>query len=363
MKLKLYLKKSALYLIYKRYYYYFDSEKLDAFIKSHYDLETIDLEKLKKSMKRCYIFGGVRYREYWGNHFENKTWKERRKYIPCSAQNNLYIQVNPQEYLTLLENKWMCYEFFKKYYDREMICVPAEQISDKGFVKKIIEEFSEKHPSFIIKPLNSAGGKGVRLMKFEPADGIIDEICNDYVNGFVIEERIVQRNELTVFHEESINTVRVQTFTIGDHVEIKWPVLRVGRGGSIVDNACRGGVIIGIDVDSGVTFGPGVDESGQQYSSHPDTQVPLSGYQVPCWDNLRKMLKEMAMLCPDCHTIGWDMALSEKGWVVVEGNYGPEILFQYVAREGIYEDFLRIRKRLHAKRFGGYRWVNAQFKP
>ena len=217
--------------------------------------------------------------------------------------------------------------------------------------------------NFIIKPLNSAGGKGVRLMKFEPADGIIDEICNDYVNGFVIEERIVQRNELTVFHEESINTVRVQTFTIGDHVEIKWPVLRVGRGGSIVDNACRGGVIIGIDVDSGVTFGPGVDESGQQYSSHPDTQVPLSGYQVPCWDNLCKMLKEMAMLCPDCHTIGWDMALSEKGWVVVEGNYGPEILFQYVAREGIYEDFLRIRKRLHAKRFGGYRWVNAQFKP
>ena len=216
MKLKLYLKKSALYLIYKRYFNYFDSKKLDAFITSHYDLETIDLEKLKKSMKRCYIFGGVRYKEYWGNHFENKTWNERRKLIPCSAQNNLYIQVNPQKYLTLIEDKWMCYEFFKKYYGREMICVLAEQTGNKDLVRTIIKGFSERHHCFFIKPLNSAGGKGIKLIRFEDCD--FDEICNNYSNGFVLEERIVQRKELAAFHEKSLNTVRIQRF----HLEIMW---------------------------------------------------------------------------------------------------------------------------------------------
>lgn len=361
MKLKLYLKKSALYLIYKRYYYYFDSEKLDAFIKSHYDLETIDLEKLKKSMKRCYIFGGVRYKEYWGNHFENKTWNERRKLIPCSAQNNLYIQVNPQKYLTLIEDKWMCYEFFKKYYGREMICVLAEQTGNKDLVRTIIKGFSERHHCFFIKPLNSAGGKGIKLIRFEDCD--FDEICNNYANGFVLEERIVQRKELAAFHEKSLNTVRIQTISFGDHVEIKWPCLRMGRGDSVVDNVFMGGVFVGINVDNGITFGTGVDAAGRQYLTHPDTQIPLSGFQIPLWDDLCKLLKEMAMLCPDCHIIGWDMALTERGWIAVECNYGPEIIYQDVAKDGFYEDFLQIRKRLHAKRFGGYRWVNAQFKP
>ena len=124
-QLKRRLKQNAFYLVYKRLRT-FDTGRLDSFVSKHYGSKSIDLNKVKRLLKTCYVFGGVRYSEFLANHFENKTWKERMRLIPCSAQNNLYFQVNDLEWLDILEDKGKCYEVFKKYYARDLLAVSTK---------------------------------------------------------------------------------------------------------------------------------------------------------------------------------------------------------------------------------------------
>ena len=214
-----------------------------------------------------------------------------------------------------------------------------------------------------MKPLRSAGGKGVKMVDvFSGNKDYSQMLFEEYPRGFVLEERINQVEEMSSIHKCSVNTIRIQTVNYGDSVEIKWPCLRMGRGDSVVDNVFAGGVFVGVDVKTGKTFGPGKDASGHSFTEHPDSNVKLDGFQIPRWKELCGLLEEMAKLCPTCRVVGWDMALTESGWMLVEANFGPELILQDVSPVGFYDDFLRVRKNLHAGRFKGYT-RKSQFRP
>jgi len=37
-------------------------------------------------------------------------------------------------------------------------------------------------------------------------------------------------------------------------------------------------------------------------------------------DEAVKMIKELALIVPEVRYVGWDIALTDKGWVLIEGN-------------------------------------------
>ena len=345
-QLKQKLKKNVFYLIYKRKKT-FENERLDAFVRKYYNSESIDLDKVKRLLKLCYIYGGLRYKEFFSNHFEKKTWKERMKLIPCSAQNNLFFQVNSIEWLDLLEDKGKCYNLFKDYYGRDLLAVSSK--IESGENRSDVIHFVEKHPVFIVKPLKSAGGKGVKKVDISSkGKDYLNCLFVEYPRGFVLEEQIEQVEEMAIVHRDSVNTIRIQTINYGDSIEIKWPCLRMGQGDSFVDNVFAGGVFVGVDVKTGKTFSPGKDALGHSFFEHPDSRIKLEGFQIPKWIDLCDLLIKMAKLCPTCRVVGWDMALTENGWIMVEANFGPELIFQDVLSDGFYEDFIHVRKQLHA---------------
>ena len=53
------------------------------------------------------------------------------------------------------------------------------------------------------------------------------------------------------------------------------------------------------------------------------------------------------MIVPSTKYVGWDMAFTDKGWVVVEGNnYGQFFLLQMPAEQGFryeFEDLMKIK--------------------
>ena len=309
-------------------------------------MESVDKKRIEKSMKRCFKYGGVRYSEYWKMRFDELSFKEKLRFVPRCAERDLYWQVNPkQKYGPLLENKGKCYDLFGKYYKRDLICVSETDI-EQGLAAEKVSFFIGKHNRFIIKPLNGCCGRGIKIF-----DSSIDYKTIDlmYPDGFVMEELINQREPMASLHPNSVNTVRIVTVNYGDDIALKWPSIRVGRGNSIVDNAGRGGIAMVVDIKSGLSFAAG-DESRHFYSVHPNTNVPLIGFQIPQWKELCELVKKMAGECPDCHIMGWDMAFSDKGWVVVEVNYGPNIFYQYVAG-GARKEFVMVRKKLHAKKY------------
>lgn len=342
--MKEYLKNNIFYLFAKMVYYY-NGKELNDFVQRYY-AHYKNKSAIKRKMFFYYFFGGVRHSDFYMFRFEEKSLKENMKFVPRSAELNLVRQVNAKKYRILLEDKSECYNLFKKYYKRDLIKVTKEDIQRER-ANEIISKFAEAHGKFMIKPVNLYCGIGIQILN----SSILSDqrtLVDSYKDGFVLEELIIQHEIMAALHPLSVNTVRIVTVNYGDSIEVKWPFMRVGRGDAVVDNAGAGGIMIAIS-DDGKTLAA-ADEDRHTFRVHPETSISLIGFEIPKWEELCNLTKEMAASCPDCHIMGWDMAYTEKEeWVVVECNYCPNLVSQFALDRGFKDEFVRMRKRLKAR--------------
>ena len=179
----------------------------------------------------------------------------------------------------------------------------------------------EKHPKFIVKPFDGACGHGIKIIDTagQETKVLFDNLRREYRSGFVAEELIKQCNELGQFHPQSVNTVRMPTILYRDRVEIIHPFFRIGMGGSVVDNGGSGGLINALDPDTGEIIAC-ADQQGFHYTEHPDTGLRLIDFRIPRWDEARALAAELARIVPDNHYCGWDLVLTDGGWLLQEAN-------------------------------------------
>ena len=184
----------------------------------------------------------------------------------------------------------------------------------------IFEVFVRCHNSFIYKPLKGVCGKGVKIYKDVSKD--TKDLFSRFIEDgpFVIEEIIEQGEEMAVLHRESINTLRVATFRINNEVIIYGAAVRMGTGNSIVDNAGSGGIYCHVNPEYGFIDTNARDYLSNKYVFHPDTGVRFIGFDIPQWEEVQLLVKEMAMAVEDATVISWDLAYSTKGWCMVEAN-------------------------------------------
>lgn len=190
------------------------------------------------------------------------------------------------------------------------------------------EDFLNRHESFIFKPLKGHSGKGINIYK---EVGNLQKFFKDMITqgAFVVEELIDQAGPMSDIHPQSINTVRVATFKLKDQIEIIGSALRMGTGNSVVDNAGSGGIYANIDMHNGIVNTIARNNKNDQYTLHPDTNIPIVGFKIPEWDDAIRMVKELACIIEGATMISWDLAYSTKGWLIVEGNdVGEPYLYQ-----------------------------------
>lgn len=278
----------------------------------------------KNTLALDVVFCKFRYRmkadEYFRYEFYRLNTTGRRQYVSDSELiETLRKQDDPDSFF-ILRYKDRAFETFKKYYGRD--CLKIEKQADY----EAFEEFCEKHSEFIVKPLaGSFGGRGVYKEKIESIAACRKVFKELIKSGTIIfiEELINQDEEMKKYHPESVNTIRLVTCNTGEEVEIVQSSVRIGMGDSVVDNGCLSS---SIDLDTGVitSLGRCAHRKGL-YAFHPDTGVQIIGAQIPRWDELKEQIIEMSNVLPKQRVIGWDMALSTKGWVMIEGNTQPAI--------------------------------------
>lgn len=123
--------------------------------------------------------------------------------------------------------------------------------------------------------------------------------------------------------EKSVNTIRIMTSSTSGVPKIFFAGLRVGNGTRDVDNFHSGGMGILVDEETGVLIGQGIDKDLNHFSCHPFTKVKFDGYQLPFWDEIKKMVLEASLIEPRIMVIGWDVAITPDGPVFVEANRRP----------------------------------------
>lgn len=313
----------------KMYHYHSKRDKLDGIIRAHKDAQELSDKRyynaLRRDMIRCLFKYGAYYEEYFSFGFEGKDDAYRDSFITEGIRMSFYPLMNDAKNTDSIENKFRCYRRFKDLYKRDVICIRKRDEECEAAVAQLAD-FGAKHEKYIVKPIYAAFGKGVHIESMADYESPLAAYRAYHEQGAVLEEVIEQGAAMAAIHPASVNTLRIPTVVIKGtdgqpEVRLFHPTLRVGRGGSVVDNFSAGGITALIDPESGKLYTDGVDKKGNSFEAHPDTFVRFKGFQIPDWDEAVKMVKAAALSVPGNHYCGWDLAYTDKnGWCMVEAN-------------------------------------------
>lgn len=276
----------------------------------------------------CRFMYGTVTREYFSFDFKFLSHDARKTYVTRNNKYPYYRKFNNPNYTGFLNMKTETYRKFKKYYGRDVLCI----YDNDDF--EAFKRFVEKHPRFIYKPADDYGGHGVEIYDSSKFMSVEDLFSVIIFNGCcVVEELIAQAEPIASLHPESVNTMRVVAFlSPSGETQIQWCFLRMGMGGSHTDNMSSGGLAIMIDPKTGIAFLPGRDWLGAEHIFHPDTGVKLIGFQIPQWNQLLELVKELSHVLPEIRLVGWDLAFTDRGWIFVEGNARPQCVSAQLTR-------------------------------
>ena len=297
--------------------------------------------QVTEKQRKAYIYDmvyslhrfGCMFDEYFYFDYEKLNVQGRESFITDKIRWDYYARMNLDENKELFNNKRKAYEKFRPYYHREVI----EVLDDSH--KERLCAFAQKHGRVIVKPLYGSAGNGifaVSVDQFPDLDTLFTRVRQ--AGPVVVEEMLRQDPEMAKLHAESINTVRVPTLKLKDRVVIFSPFMRTGCGDSVVDNAAQGGILMAVDPATGMIYMDGADESGHRYLKHPDTGVTMPGFQIPRWEEARALATELALQVEGNHYVGWDLALTDKGWTMIEGNPRGMFVTQLVTKKGIRQE-------------------------
>ena len=297
-----------------------------------------------------WVYGANVDEEFYLKFYE-KTDDEKKNYVVDALRFVYLKRLNSgggKEIRELLQDKYKLYQRLKPYYQRDLIQVSS--LSDLSS----FSSFVQKHPVFVVKPSDYYYGIGVHKVDLKQYANdpqlALEEILKEgddirkshpsRANTMVLEELIIQDSALSLIHPESVNTIRATAVRGKDgKIHVYHPWIKVGANGTFVATAVLGGFDAEIDSESGVVISDGYQESGRIISIHPNTGIQIKGFKIPRWEELIKIVNELMSLLPEYGYIGWDMALTSKGWCVVEGNYSGEFIFQMINGRGYRKEF------------------------
>ncbi|MDD2409144.1 MAG: sugar-transfer associated ATP-grasp domain-containing protein [Bacilli bacterium] len=263
------------------------------------------------------IIYGAGYYDYQEFEFYNLNHKLRKTYLTRVKNNKIIRKYNDKNFFYKLDNKLEFNKLFKEYIKRDYLFINNDNY-------KVFQKFVNKHQEFIVKPLDGEGGYGIQKMHINNKTNL-KKLFHDLLsnNQVLIEEYINQHKKITELYNNSVNTLRLFTFYDGTKTYVLNSVFKLGNGG-VIDNFCSGGMYTFVD-DNGKIIVPAIDQNDNIYYIHPITKKDILGFVIPMYQEACNLVKEAAILIPEIKYIGWDVAITNKGPLIIEGNSFPGV--------------------------------------
>ena len=291
---------------------------------------TIDEEAKTHHANKLYLFFdiiwcGIKYQAGYNDYrcfgFYSLNGKQRKTYLTRGKNNKYVALLNDKSKWHIFDNKNEFNELFNKYLKRKWI-----------YLDNNLEEFKKMFADakeIIVKPNNDSGGNGVAKLKIKDYKSLVD-VYNHLLDTkqVLVEEVIKQHHTLNKLHPNSVNTIRIITINNNGNISYLTAFLRIGNG-DVVDNTCSGGMLTIIDLKTGETLYPACDTNMNVFKVHPLTKENIIGFKIPYWKEALELCKEMAKVVDGINYIAWDIAITETGPVVVEGNPYPGYYYQF----------------------------------
>jgi len=268
-------------------------------------------------MTYCIFRYGIGYLDYviFGFAFINR--EKRKTYVTMKDNIELVRKLNKREFYDVLNDKLLFNRQFESFIRREYL--DLNEGPDK------FETFLAGKEAFFAKRPRSFGGIGVKKIytgDHPDHSKLYQSLMKD--DMVLVEEVIEQHPEMSVLCPQSLNTLRICTIVNDqDKASVLYAILRIGNGKSAIDNVTSGGMYTMLDPEGTITHPAFCDKTALHYEVHPQNGTVFKGFRVPYFQEALKLCLEAAYVEPGLRYVGWDVGITPKGPVLVEGNNLP----------------------------------------
>ena len=272
--------------------------------------------------------------------------------LGINGRNADYImRWNPRSYFPLVDNKVLTKRMAEKHgIPTPPVYLLIEKHGDLPALRKLLEGRAE----FAVKPARGSGGSGIVLVREQSEKGYVTQSgevisfsdfahhVSDILSGIfslsgledaaIVEALIHPDAVFAAVSYQGVPDVRIVVYR---GVPVMSMVRLPTKASDGKANLHRGAIGAGIEISKGTTV-TAVHRS-QIVARHPDTGNPVSGIQVPYWEEMLRIAAgtyEMTGL----GYIGVDIALDrDRGPLLLELNARPGLAIQLANGRGLRE--------------------------
>lgn len=332
----------------------------------------------RKSMLRIFcefIYLIIVLRAFPGHYFSRYLFKKGKtnilNYFPWKFLYGMKSYFNNKEVREVLENKL----FFDLFYSKFSINLPKILmfnhgkifvIGERSLEVKNAEEFkvllndlfsknSQSDSMIVKKTYWSYGGDGVFKIyneQLNKSPEIIDELYSTVIkSGYLFQDVVKQHPEMNKLNSSCLNTIRFDTFIDPKgEIDVVSGYLRMSFRNSHVDNISSGGLMVGVNIQTGKLKKEGFsnlqDAGVTVFTQHPVTKTVFLNFTIPYFSQAKDLIRRAAGLMPDLRLVGWDVAIGESGPVLIEGNSDYDNTGNDLAEDGYGSNEIFMKKVL-----------------
>jgi hypothetical protein len=208
-------------------------------------------------------------------------------------------------------------------------------------------------------------GNGAR----EPIAKFCESLDDGKTLGWILQKPLTAHPDIQKLTKlTKISGVRVHTFLSPEKTVVTKAIFKINVGGRDSDNfehGASGNMLAAVDIETGKII-RAISGVGLKQTWNPKNTISgmdIVGFQIPCWDEVLKLVKSAHPVFPGFLCGGWDIAICEDGPRILEINMiGDTDLSQHAYRVGFFDDhflslmnerglqdLLHVRPRPHAK--------------
>ena len=203
------------------------------------------------------------------------------------------------------------------------VCKPG--LKDRISLKELLLQSPEQ--CYFCKPVD--GYQSQNCYKVEYNGSIVlnneaysDEEAYKILSDLTIEPYLKQHHKLNELYAQAISSIRIVTICRNNEITVYSRVIRIGSEGSHATSMALGAIAVEID-NNGTLCSLGHKSKKPnfgKFTHHPDTGIQFQGFQLPMWPEVIKLAKDAHTVLDDIPSIGWDIAITENGPIIMEAN-------------------------------------------
>ena len=262
-----------------------------------------------------FLTRGTGYTDYFRCNFIELSNDEKDTFATAKKFYKLLAYLNDEEYLVVLNDKLIFNELFKEYLKRDFINLRKSSPDD-------LKEFLKDKTTVFAKENHGEGGHGISKLKvadIKDVEALYWELIEK--DQLLVEDAIIQHEDLNAINPYVVNSFRVITLMKDGKATMIANALRINQDDAEVIG-CTNDLYFSIGAD-GRSDSNVVDDYGDVYDSHPMTGMKFKDVRIHGVKEAFDMCVEAHKRIPQIRYIGWDVAFSVNGPVLVEGNEYP----------------------------------------